>query len=59
MDDANNLVIISDKLFAPEKATIYISATAYVEFHSKSRPSVKICVLMAGYQVPIKLLQVG
>lgn len=41
VDDANKLVIISDKLFAPEKQTVYISATEYAELHGKSRPSIK------------------
>lgn len=41
VDDANKLVIISDKLFAQEKQIVYISATEYAELHGKSRPSVK------------------
>ena len=41
VDDANKLVILSDKLFAPEKQIVYISATEYAELHEKSRPSVK------------------
>ena len=41
VDDANKLVILSDKLFAPEKQIAYISATEYAELHEKSRPSVK------------------
>lgn len=41
VDDANKLVIISDKLFTPGKQIVYISATEYAELHGKSRPSVK------------------
>ena len=41
VDDANKLVILSEKLFAPEKQIIYISATEYAELHGKSRPSIK------------------
>ena len=41
VDDANKLIILSDKLFAPEKQIIYISATEYAELHGKSRPSIK------------------
>ena len=41
VDDSNKLVIISDRLFAPEKKVKYISATEYAELHGKSRPSVK------------------
>ena len=41
VDDANKLVIISDKLFTPEAPIIYISATEYAELHGKSRPSIK------------------
>ena len=41
VDDALKLVIISDRLYSPEKETVYISATEYGELHGKSRPSVK------------------
>ena len=41
VDDANKLVILSDKLFSPEKQIVYISATEYAELHGKSRPSIK------------------
>ncbi len=41
VDDANKLVIISNKLFNVEKRINYISATQYAELHGKSRPSVK------------------
>lgn len=41
VDDANKLIILSDKLFTPEKPVVYISATEYAELHGKSRPSVK------------------
>ena len=41
VDDAEKLVIISDRLFSLEKHVTYISATEYAELHSKSRPSVK------------------
>lgn len=41
VDDADKLVIISDKLFTTEKAVHYISATEYAEKHGKSRPSIK------------------
>ena len=41
VDDTHRLVIASDKLFARNKPTVYISATEYAELHSKSRPSVK------------------
>lgn len=41
VDDARKLIILSDKLFAPEKQVVYISATEYAELHGKSRPSVK------------------
>ncbi len=41
VDDANKLVIISDKLFAPEKQIIYISATEYAEIHGKCRATIK------------------
>ena len=50
VDDANKLVIISDKLFAPEKPVVYISATEYAELHGKSRPSVKN--MCAGGRIP-------
>ena len=41
VDDANKLVILSDKLFSSDKQIVYISATEYAELHNKSRPSVK------------------
>ena len=41
VDDANKLVILSDKLFAPEKQIIYISATEYAEMHGKCRATIK------------------
>ena len=41
VDDANKLIILSDKLFSSEKQVIYVSATEYAELHGKSRPSVK------------------
>ena len=41
VDDANKLVILSDKLFTHEKQVVYISATEYAELHEKSRPSIK------------------
>ena len=41
VDDANKLVVLSDKLFSPEKQIVYISATEYAELHGKSRPSIK------------------
>ena len=45
VDNANKLVIISEKLFVSEKEIVYISATEYALLHKKSRPSVKnMCV---------------
>lgn len=45
VDDANKLVILSDKLFAPEKQIIYVSATEYAEMHGKCRATIKnLCV---------------
>lgn len=45
VDDANKLVILSDKLFAPEKQIVYISATEYAEKHGKCRATIKkLCV---------------
>ena len=45
VDDSNKLIILSDKLFTPEKQTEYISATEYAELHNKCRASVKnMCV---------------
>lgn len=41
VDDANKLVIISERLLASEKKVTYISATEYAALHGKSRPSVK------------------
>lgn len=41
VDDANKLVILSDKLFAPEKQIVYVSATEYAEIHGKCRATVK------------------
>ena len=41
VDDANKLVILSDKLFAPEKQIVYISATEYAELHGKCRATIK------------------
>lgn len=41
VDDANKLVILSDKLFAPEKQITYVSATEYAEMHSKCRATIK------------------
>lgn len=41
VDDANKLVIISDKLFAPEKQIVYVSATEYAEMHGKCRATIK------------------
>ena len=42
VDDSDKLVIISEKLFAPEKKVKYISATEYAEMHGKSRASIKV-----------------
>lgn len=45
VDDANKLVILSDKLFSPEKQTVYVSATEYAEMHGKCRATIKnLCV---------------
>lgn len=45
VDDANKLVILSDKLFAPEKQVVYVSATEYAEMHGKCRATIKnLCV---------------
>lgn len=45
VDDANKLVILSDKLFAPEKQIVYVSATEYAEMHGKCRATIKnLCV---------------
>ena len=41
VDDANKLVILSDKLYPNQKEITYISATEYAALHGKSRPSVK------------------
>lgn len=41
VDDSYKLIILSDKLYLPNKKVIYISATEYAERHGKSRPSVK------------------
>ena len=41
VDDANKLVILSDKLFAPEKQIVYISTTEYAELHGKCRATIK------------------
>lgn len=41
VDDANKLVILSDKLFAPEKQIVYVSATEYAQMHGKCRATVK------------------
>ena len=41
VDDANKLVILSDKLFAPEKQITYVSATEYAEMHGKCRATIK------------------
>ena len=41
VDDANKLVILSDKLFSPEKQVVYISATEYADLHGKGRAVVK------------------
>ena len=41
VDDANKLVILSDKLFAPEKQIIYVSATEYAEMYGKCRATIK------------------
>lgn len=45
VDDANKLVILSDKLFAPEKQIVYVSATEYATMHGKCRATIKnLCV---------------
>lgn len=41
VDDANKLVILSDKLFSPEKQIVYVSATEYAEMHGKCRATIK------------------
>ena len=41
VDDANKLVILSDKLFAPEKQIVYISVTEYAELYGKCRATIK------------------
>lgn len=41
VDDANKLVILSDKLFAPAKQIVYVSATEYAQMHDKCRATVK------------------
>lgn len=41
VDDANKLVILSDKLFTPKKQSVYISATEYAEMHGKCRATIK------------------
>lgn len=45
VDDANKLIILSDKLFSPEKQIVYVSATEYAEMHGKCRATIKnLCV---------------
>lgn len=41
VDDSNKLIILSDKLFSPEKETIYVSATEYADMHGKCRATIK------------------
>ena len=41
VDDANKLVILSDKLFASKKQTVYISTTEYADLHGKCRATIK------------------
>ena len=41
VDDANKLVILSDKLFAPEEQIVYVSVTEYAEMHGKCRATIK------------------
>lgn len=41
VDDANKLIILSDKLFTPEKQIVYVSATEYAEMHGKCRATIK------------------
>lgn len=41
VDDANKLVILSEKLFTPEKQSVYISATEYADLHGKCRATIK------------------
>lgn len=45
VDDANKLVILSDKLFAPEKQIVYVSVTEYAQMYGKCRATIKnLCV---------------
>ena len=41
VDDANKLVILSEKLFSPEKEIVYVSATEYADMHDKCRATIK------------------
>ena len=41
VDDANKLVILSEKLFTSEKQTVYISTTEYADLHGKCRATIK------------------
>ena len=41
VDDANKLVILSEKLFTSEKRTVYISTTEYADLHGKCRATIK------------------
>ena len=62
VDDANKLVILSDKLFAPEKQITCVSATEYAKIHEKCRATIKnLCVAgkipgayknSSGWQIP-------